>query len=64
MILVINAISDAAHLAAIAERIAMLSRRYADWRYAPARPSADEETQLARDLLAFRPTPARHGAPP
>lgn len=54
----------AAALPGQAERIAMLSRRYADWRYAPARPTADDETQLARDLRAFRPTPARHGATP
>ncbi|WP_034210526.1 transglutaminase TgpA family protein [Arenimonas metalli] len=54
----------AAALPGQADRIAMLSRRYADWRYAPARPTPDEEAQLARDLRAFRPTPARPGATP
>lgn len=54
----------AAALPGQADRIVMLSRRYADWRYAPARPTAADEAQLARDLRAFRPTPTRHGATP
>jgi transglutaminase-like putative cysteine protease len=41
-----------------------LSRRYADWRYAPGRPTPAEEAQLARDLRAFRPTAKPPGATP
>jgi len=51
-------------LPAQAEGIGMLSRRYADWRYAPGASSPADEAQLARDLLAFRPTAPRPGAPP
>lgn len=54
----------AALLPAQAERIEMLSRRYADWRYAPGASTAAEEAQLVRDLQAFRPTPSRQGATP
>ena len=54
----------AALLPAQAERIEMLSRRYADWRYAPGTSTTADEAQLVRDLRAFRPTPSRQGATP
>ncbi|GAB2504406.1 DUF3488 and transglutaminase-like domain-containing protein [Arenimonas alkanexedens] len=54
----------AAVLPAQATAISMLSRRYADWRYAPGGLASADEAQLARDLLAFRPTAPRQGATP
>ena len=61
-------LSFGARLAALlpdqAAQIEMLSRRYADWRYAPGTSTAAEQAQLVRDLQAFRPTPSRQGATP
>jgi transglutaminase-like putative cysteine protease len=54
----------AAILPAQAQAVGMLSRRYADWRYAPDGPTPADEAQLARDLLAFRPNAPRQGATP
>ncbi|HEU0153086.1 MAG TPA: DUF3488 and transglutaminase-like domain-containing protein [Arenimonas sp.] len=54
----------AALLPAQAGALAALSRRYADWRYAPDGSTPADEAQLARDLRAFRPTAPRQGPSP
>lgn len=61
-------LSFGARLAALlpgqAAQVAGLSRRYADWRYAPGGSTPAEEAQLARDLRDFRPHAPGPGAPP